>query len=183
MDCVQENDTINSIAASTPNLITHLNKTSTSPTTIANNCIASGNTSNIPYNKDKMNFSSIIRTLPRAHCYTNAAPTKIEGNVFRYDFVEQSDLPPVNRNLKPKFTTDTDKIPDEPSLKSNHTNTNAQIDLLNTKLQNTQIQNSLQSAHHHHHHIINEADLSNPLKPPSVDRKNKPTAFKVNFFS
>lgn len=30
-------------------------------------------------------------TLPtrRPHCYTNAAPTKIEGNVFRYDFDEK----------------------------------------------------------------------------------------------
>lgn len=25
----------------------------------------------------------------RSHFYTNAAPTKIEGNVFRYDFDEQ----------------------------------------------------------------------------------------------
>lgn len=40
------------------------------------------------------------------HFYTNAAPTKIEGNVFRYDFF---DPPIVNRNLKPKLSTE--KIP------------------------------------------------------------------------
>lgn len=48
-------------------------------------------------------------TLERAdskHFYTNAAPTKIEGNVFRYDFF---DPPIVNRNLKPKLSTE--KIP------------------------------------------------------------------------
>lgn len=32
------------------------------------------------------------RTLPRPHFYTNAAPTKVEGNVFRYDFIEQVKL-------------------------------------------------------------------------------------------
>lgn len=26
---------------------------------------------------------------PRSHFYTNAAPSKVEGNVFRYDFDEQ----------------------------------------------------------------------------------------------
>lgn len=41
------------------------------------------------------------------HCYTNAAPTKIEGNVFRYDFFEDSTpAPMVNRKLKPKLSTE-----------------------------------------------------------------------------
>lgn len=40
----------------------------------------------------------------RPHFYTNAAPTKVEGNVFRYDFDEQqSDAPVVNRKLKPRL--------------------------------------------------------------------------------
>lgn len=174
MDRVQGNDALNPIAASTPNLVTSLNNTqSTSPTTICNHNMVSGNTAT--YSKDSINFLSNIRTLPRAHCYTNAAPTKIEGNVFRYDFVEQSDLPPVNRNLKPKFTTETDKVTDESNSKSNQTNTSAQMESLYTKLQNTQIQNSSQSVHHN----INEADSNAPRKPPSVDRKNKPTAYKV----
>nr|XP_036218986.1 protein daughter of sevenless [Bactrocera oleae] len=36
------------------------------------------------------------------HFYTNAAPNKLEGNVFRYDFIQHTELPPVNRKLKPK---------------------------------------------------------------------------------
>ncbi|XP_050091347.1 protein daughter of sevenless isoform X2 [Anopheles aquasalis] len=39
---------------------------------------------------------------PRPHCYTNAAPTKVEGNVFRFDFSEQPDAPAINRRLKPR---------------------------------------------------------------------------------
>lgn len=45
----------------------------------------------------------------RSHFYTNAAPSNLEGSVFRYDFSEASDavaMPPpppaINRNLKPK---------------------------------------------------------------------------------
>lgn len=33
-----------------------------------------------------LNSSTLQR--PRPHFYTNAAPTKMEGNVFRYDFDE-----------------------------------------------------------------------------------------------
>uniref|UniRef100_A0A1S4GQG0 PH domain-containing protein n=1 Tax=Anopheles gambiae TaxID=7165 RepID=A0A1S4GQG0_ANOGA len=48
---------------------------------------------------------------PRPHCYTNAAPTKIEGNVFRFDFSEQSDAsaPAINRRLKPRSSFDITK--------------------------------------------------------------------------
>ena len=41
----------------------------------------------------------------RSHFYTNAAPSNLEGQVFRYDFSEVAMPPPViNRNLKPKHT-------------------------------------------------------------------------------
>ncbi|CAD7003338.1 unnamed protein product [Ceratitis capitata] len=42
------------------------------------------------------------------HFYTNAAPNKLEGNVFRYDFVDPTNLPPVNRKLKPKINKTVD---------------------------------------------------------------------------
>lgn len=70
------------------------------------------------------NLISNEHTINKAHFYSNAAPTKIEGNVFRYDFVEQvifliyvsrkkhniyyifqlkqENAPAVNRSLKPK---------------------------------------------------------------------------------
>lgn len=44
----------------------------------------------------------------RSHFYTNAAPSNLEGQVFRYDFSDSSDSaappPAINRNLKPKIT-------------------------------------------------------------------------------
>uniref|UniRef100_A0A182RFH5 PH domain-containing protein n=1 Tax=Anopheles funestus TaxID=62324 RepID=A0A182RFH5_ANOFN len=48
---------------------------------------------------------------PRPHCYTNAAPTKVEGNVFRFDFSEQPDssAPAINRRLKPRSSFDITK--------------------------------------------------------------------------
>lgn len=40
----------------------------------------------------------------RSHYYSNAAPSKVrDGNVFRYDFVEQENAPAVDRGLKPKI--------------------------------------------------------------------------------
>lgn len=45
----------------------------------------------------------------RPHCYTNAAPQRVEGNVFRFDFSEQGDAPAINRNLKPKSSADITK--------------------------------------------------------------------------
>uniref|UniRef100_A0A1Q3EZ96 Putative pleckstrin similarity domain protein n=1 Tax=Culex tarsalis TaxID=7177 RepID=A0A1Q3EZ96_CULTA len=45
----------------------------------------------------------------RPHCYSNAAPQRVEGNVFRFDFSEQGDAPAINRNLKPKSSVDITK--------------------------------------------------------------------------
>lgn len=128
-----------------------------------------------------MNFSASVRTLPRAHCYTNAAPTKIEGNVFRYDFVEQADLPPVNRNLKPKFVTEIDKLIDDLNGKLQQSvNTNTDTDAaLNAKLQYSQVQNNLSGTHHNITEILQTTGGKTLLRPPSVDRKNKPSAYKV----
>ncbi|XP_037048590.1 protein daughter of sevenless [Bradysia coprophila] len=38
----------------------------------------------------------------RSHFYSNAAPSKVDSNVFCYDFVDQENAPVVNRGLKPK---------------------------------------------------------------------------------
>uniref|UniRef100_A0A182PIF2 PH domain-containing protein n=1 Tax=Anopheles epiroticus TaxID=199890 RepID=A0A182PIF2_9DIPT len=47
---------------------------------------------------------------PRPHCYTNAAPTKVKGNVFCFDFSEQTDsAPAINRRLKPRSSFDIPK--------------------------------------------------------------------------
>uniref|UniRef100_A0A0K8W5X9 Protein daughter of sevenless n=2 Tax=Bactrocera latifrons TaxID=174628 RepID=A0A0K8W5X9_BACLA len=45
------------------------------------------------------------------HFYANAAPNKLEGNVFRYDFIQHTELPPVNRKLKPKLSINN-KLPE-----------------------------------------------------------------------
>ena len=45
------------------------------------------------------NMAIISQTLPRAGALCQQDQRKTEGNVFRYDFIE---LPPVDRNLKPK---------------------------------------------------------------------------------
>ncbi|GAB0100597.1 Protein daughter of sevenless [Sergentomyia squamirostris] len=42
-----------------------------------------------------------------SHYYTNAAPVKVEGNVFRYDFMEQAEAPVVYRNLKPRQNSES----------------------------------------------------------------------------
>ena len=41
----------------------------------------------------------------RQNFYSNAAPTTVEGNVFRYDFFEGA-APAVNRGLKPKASVE-----------------------------------------------------------------------------
>ncbi|KAH8304904.1 hypothetical protein KR018_001558 [Drosophila ironensis] len=101
------------------------------------------------------------RTLPRPHCYTNAAPTQMEGNVFRYDFMEKIDCPPVDRKKKPKVAAGAgtaiveDKPPEEfpakPPLGA--------VEHLTSKL--------------------SAAQLQQPIGPPSVDRKCKPNAYKL----
>lgn len=65
--------------------------------------IAASSTPNL-ISDSESRTSTLSRTLSRPHFYTNAAPCKVEGNVFRYDFVEQTDVPPVNRSLKPKLS-------------------------------------------------------------------------------
>lgn len=49
-----------------------------------------------------MTDGTLTKNHLRPHCYTNAAPKQIEGNVFRYDFDEQVDAPVVDRTKKPK---------------------------------------------------------------------------------
>lgn len=46
-------------------------------------------TPNLLLDAEPLSTTSSNPTLPRPHCYTNAAPTKMEGNVFRYDFIDQ----------------------------------------------------------------------------------------------
>lgn len=67
--------------------------TSTSPTLIDRNQI----TSSTPNLSAELTASKIPR---RSHFYSNAAPSKMDGNVFRYDFVEQ-----VKGNFSVSFST------------------------------------------------------------------------------
>ncbi|XP_026832513.1 protein daughter of sevenless isoform X1 [Drosophila erecta] len=97
------------------------------------------------------------RTLPR-HCYTNAAPTKMEGNVFRYDFMEQADCPPVNRKLKPKVSGGLPVVEDKPPEEF-PAKPPVGVEHLTNKL--------------------GAAQLQQPIGPPSVDRKCKPNAYKL----
>lgn len=150
----------NPIAASTPNLMAGLDTVPGSPSSVISVAHSLG-----PQ-------SSNIRTLPRPHCYTNAAPSKIEGTVFRYDFIEQTNVPPVNRKLKPKLSIEADKPPEElpakpPQLAAQQLQ--QPIDNLANRLQSTQIQGPAG--------LVGNENV--PLKPPSVDRKNKPNAYKV----
>ncbi|XP_055844998.1 protein daughter of sevenless [Episyrphus balteatus] len=126
-------------------------------------------TPNLLLDAEPLSATSSNRTLPRPHCYTNAAPTKMEGNVFRYDFIDQSALPPVNRKLKPKVSLE-DRPPEElaakPPLQHNGQGT---LTKLTKKLMSTTMNNSGENS---------------PLRPPpSVDRKSKPNAFKAHGFS
>lgn len=146
---------VNPIASSTPNLMAGLDAAPGSPSSVVSATHSLG-----PQ-------SSSIRTLPRPHCYTNAAPSKVEGNVFRYDFIENTNVPPVNRKLKPKLSIEADKPPEELAAKPPQL-TN-QMDSLVNRLQSAQIHSSA-SLH---------GNEKKPLKPPSVDRKNKPNAYKV----
>lgn len=147
----------NPIAASTPNLMAGLDTVPGSPSSVIS----------VAHSLDPQ--SSNTRTLPRPHCYTNAAPSKGEGNVFRYDFIEQTNVPPVNRKLKPKLSVEADKPPEELPAKPPQLATQ-QVDNLATRLQSTQIQTPAGLV----------GSESAPVKPPSVDRKNKPSAYKVS---
>ncbi|KAI8115584.1 Protein daughter of sevenless [Lucilia cuprina] len=147
----------NPIAASTPNLMAGLDTMPGSPSSVISVAHSLGPQS-----------STNMRTLPRPHCYTNAAPSKIEGNVFRYDFIEQTNLPPVNRKLKPKLSIEADKPPEELPAKPPQLAVQ-QVDNLANRLHNTQIQAPAG--------LVGSENI--PLKPPSVDRKNKPNAYKI----
>ncbi|XP_053684641.1 protein daughter of sevenless [Sabethes cyaneus] len=82
----------------------------------------------------------------RPHCYSNAAPQRVEGNVFRFDFSEQGDAPAINRNLKPKSTIDITKSIESLSHGVKHVG-------LNTPATPATLKNA----------------------PPNVDRTRKPT--------
>ncbi|KAM7359076.1 daughter of sevenless isoform 2-T3 [Cochliomyia hominivorax] len=152
----------NPIAASTPNLMAGLDTVPGSPSSVISVAHSLG-----PQ-------SSNMRTLPRPHCYTNAAPTKVEGTVFRYDFIEQTNVPPVNRKLKPKLSIEADKPPEElpakpPQLAALQQQQQQSVDNLANRLQTAQIQIPAG--------LVGNENM--PLKPPSVDRKNKPNAYKI----
>ncbi|XP_013112077.2 protein daughter of sevenless isoform X1 [Stomoxys calcitrans] len=176
----------NPIAASTPNLMASIESVPSSPASVISQ------------------LSSNVRTLPRPHCYTNAAPSKVEGNVFRYDFVEQTNVPPVNRKLKPKLSVEADKPPEEVAAKPPQLT--SQVDHLANRLQTTQIQSPAglvgggvavaasgnvvagAKSHTENYGVFvgggfigtpGAPDNNLPQKPPSVDRKNKPNAYKI----
>ncbi|XP_030385133.1 protein daughter of sevenless isoform X2 [Scaptodrosophila lebanonensis] len=146
----------NPIAASTPNLMAE----------------ESGGVGIARAASTAVSSPSSVRTLPRPHCYTNAAPTMMEGNVFRYDFIEQTDCPPVNRKLKPKApiglpetqrVTMEDKPPEEFPAKPPV----SAVDYMTSKFGAAQLQQRLGGA-----------GGAGPVQPPSVDRKCKPNAYK-----
>lgn len=155
----------NPIAASTPNLMAGLDTVPGSPASVISATHSLG-----------PQISSNVRTLTRPHCYTNAAPSKVvEGNVFRYDFIEQSNVPPVNRKLKPKLSFEADKPPEEVPARPPQLTT--QVDNLVSRLQ-TQAQIQPQSPTGLA--VSGGENVGAIPKPPSVDRKNKPSAFKVS---
>ncbi|XP_075159640.1 daughter of sevenless [Haematobia irritans] len=150
----------NPIAASTPNLMAGADTVPSSPASVISQ------------------LSSNVRTLPRPHCYTNAAPSKVvEGTVFRYDFIEQTNVPPVNRKLKPKLSVEADKPPEE--LPAKPPQITAQLDNLASRLQSTQIQSPAPTGPMGGGGSVGTAENVVPQKPPSVDRKNKPNAYKI----
>ncbi|EDW78826.1 uncharacterized protein Dwil_GK12654 [Drosophila willistoni] len=163
----------NPIAASTPNLMADVAAISSSSTAGAAAAAAlTGGPTPSP-----SAVSASARTLPRPHCYTNAAPTKMEGNVFRYDFIEQKDCPPVNRKLKPKvaatagapggLATVEDKPPEEFPAKPPV----GAMEHLTTKFYVAQLQQQQTAAA--------AVGGVGAVGPPSVDRKCKPNAYKL----
>lgn len=69
--------------------------------------LVASSTPNLMMSEAGSQCGTLGRTRP--HCYSNAAPQRVEGNVFRFDFSEQGDAPAINRNLKPKSTVDITK--------------------------------------------------------------------------
>lgn len=88
--------------------------------------------------------------------YTNAAPRKVEGSVFRYDFIEQGDAPAVNRNLKPKKEGQT-------------TDDSSSLNDSTSSIKDGQIAATTTTT----------GTLKKGVPPPSVDRKLKPNTPKV----
>ncbi|KAH8234711.1 hypothetical protein KR032_002051 [Drosophila birchii] len=144
----------NPIAASTPNLMAATAAALTATTTATN-------PGQIPAASPT---TSAARTLPRPHCYTNAAPTKMEGNVFRYDFMEQADCPPVNRKLKPKLVAGTPALEDKPPEEF-PAKPPVGVEHLTSKLGAA--------------HLQQQQQQTTVVGPPSVDRKCKPNAYKL----
>lgn len=147
----------NPIAASTPNLMADVGALVTPSMTAPNTA------------KTATNSPTSARTLPRPHCYINAAPTIMEGNVFRYDFIEHADCPPVNRKLKPKagnmppeLTHKTSVSEDKPPEEFPAKPPVCAIEQLSSKISATKLQTI--------------------AAPPSVDRKCKPNVYKVRVF-
>lgn len=85
----------------------------------------------------------------RPHCYSNAAPQRVEGNVFRFDFSEQGDPPAINRNLKPKSSVDITKS----------------VECVSQGIKQVS--------------VAPPATPGIPKNPPSVDRTRKPTTPKI----
>uniref|UniRef100_A0A182NJG6 PH domain-containing protein n=1 Tax=Anopheles dirus TaxID=7168 RepID=A0A182NJG6_9DIPT len=103
----------------------------------------------------------------RPHCYTNAAPTKVEGNVFRFDFSEQPDssAPAINRRLKPRSSFDITR-----SIESVSQNVKQQMSLGG---------NGAISAATPAVSGSGGAQQSVTKSPPTVDRTRKPATPKI----
>lgn len=94
----------------------------------------------------------------RTNNYTNAAPNRVEGSVFRYDFIEQPDAPAVDRTLKPKSSNTLTRSTD--SLKRDKRTTETKSATLNSS--------NIKSS------TLNSSTLKSLRNPPSVDRNKKP---------
>ncbi|XP_052893028.1 protein daughter of sevenless [Anopheles moucheti] len=104
---------------------------------------------------------------PRPHCYTNAAPTKVEGNVFRFDFSEQADssAPAINRRLKPRSSFDITK-----SVESVTQGVKQQISLGgNGSATPASVPNNASGS----------GGQQSAKSPPTVDRTRKPATPKI----
>lgn len=116
---------------------------------------------------------------PRPHCYTNAAPTKVEGNVFRFDFSEQPDssAPAINRRLKPRSTLDITKSIESVTLGVKQ----QQISLGNTTVPVTPVPPPPPSAAGGTNNGGGGAGGQQQAakSPPTVDRTRKPATPKV----
>ncbi|CAH1370352.1 protein daughter of sevenless [Tenebrio molitor] len=127
----------------------------------------------------QMSEAEAVRNkLMRRHCYNNAAPVKIEGQIFRYDI-----SPKPSTSTNQIFKYDTDDVADEPaSPLSQSSSTTAYSNLPSPLLTESQLMpppivnrdlkpkrklsDSLSSS--------SNPEPSSPRGAPSVDRKLKP---------